>query len=113
MELPEYIQQWVHYDNQIKAHSNKAKELRSQKSELTETIFDYAEKNNLQNAVIEISDGKLKFQNIKQTSPLNFKFLQQCLHECIDNEQHVKDIVKYIKQKREIKFYNDIRRSYK
>lgn len=112
MDLTESIQEWVAYDNQIKAYSNKMKELRSKKNNLTESIFDYAEQNNLQNAVIEISDGKLKFQNVKQTSPLNFRFLEQCLTECIQNEQHVKDIIKYIKQKREIKYYNDIKRSY-
>jgi len=113
MDLSQHIKEWVNYDNQIKLHSNKMKELRLRKSQLTESIFDYAEKNNLQNAVIEISDGKLKFKNIKQTSPLNFKFLEKCLNECIDNEKNVKDIINYIKQKREIKFYNDIKRSYK
>ena len=112
MDLSEYIKEWVNYDNQIKLHSNKMKELRVRKNQLTESIFDYAEQNNLQNAVIEISDGKLKFQNIKQTSPLNFRFLEQCLNECIGNEQHVKDIIKYIKQKRETKYSNEIKRSY-
>ena len=112
MDLSNYIQNWVACDNQIKAYSSKVKEIRSKKNELSEMIFDYAEKNNLENAVIEISDGKLKFQNVKQTSPLNFKFLEKCLNECIENEQSVKDIIKYIKSKREIKYYNDIKRSY-
>ena len=113
MDLSNYIQEWVNYDNQIKAHNIKMKELRSKKNQLTESIFDYAEKNNLQNAVIEISDGKLKFQNVKQTNPLNFRFLETCLNECIDNEENIKNIIKYIKQKREVKYYNDIKRSYK
>jgi len=113
MELTEYIKEWVNYDNQIKEYSIKSKELRSKKTQLTQSILNYAEENNLQNAVIEISDGKLKFQNIKQTSPLNFRFLEQCLGECIDNEENVKNIIKYIKQKREIKYYNDIKRFYK
>ena len=53
------------YDNQLKSYSNKVKELRAKRNNLTESIFDIAEQNNLQNAVIEISDGKLKFQNVK------------------------------------------------
>ena len=112
MDLSEYIREWVVYDNQIKTHSEKIKSLRSRRNDLTETIFDYAEKNNIQNAVIEISDGKLKFQNVKQTQPLNFKFLEKCLNECIDNPQSVKDIINYIKQKREVRYTNDIKRSY-
>ena len=63
MDLSEYIREWVVYDNQIKTHSEEIKSLRSRRNDLTESIFDYAEKNNIQNAVIEISDGKLKFQN--------------------------------------------------
>ena len=31
MDLSEYIQEWVAFDNQIKAHSIKMKELRSKK----------------------------------------------------------------------------------
>ena len=112
MDLSESIQEWVIFDNQIKMYAEKLKSLRSKRNNLTESIFDYAEKKNIQNAVIEISDGKLKFQNVKQTSPLNFKFLEKCLNECIDNPQTVKDIINYIKQKREVRYTNDIRRSY-
>ena len=112
MDLSNYIQNWVACDNQIKAYSGKVKEIRSKKNELSEMIFDYAEKNNLENAVIEISDGKLKFQNVKQTSPINFKFLEKCLKDCISNEKNVDDIINYIKQKREIVYKNDIKRTY-
>ena len=102
MELSESIQEWVKYDNQLKTYSIKVKELRAKRNNITESIFDIAEQNNLQNAIIEISDGKLKFQNIKHTSPLNFKFLKQCLSDCINDEESVKNIIEYIKQKREI-----------
>lgn len=112
MDLTESIQQWVNFDDQLKSYTNKVKELRLKRNNLTVSILDIAEKNNLQNAVIEISDGKLKFQNVKQTSPLNFKFLKQCLSECISDEDSVKNIIDYIKQKREIKYFNDIKRSY-
>ena len=112
MELSESIQEWVKYDNQLKTYSAKVKELRAKRNNLTESIFDIAEQNNLQNAVIEISDGKLKFQNVKYTSPLNFKFLKQCLSECISDEDSVNNIIEYIKQKREVKYVSDIKRSY-
>ena len=62
------IQNWVAIDNQIKTLNQEAKELRSQRNDLTNNIFTYAESNNLENAVIQISDGKLKFQNVKQTA---------------------------------------------
>ena len=56
----------VNIDNQIKTSSTTSKKFKNEKSDLTDNIFNYAEQNNLENAVIQISDGKLKFQNVKQ-----------------------------------------------
>ena len=106
------IQDWVALDNQIKTLNHEVKELRSNRNSLTNNIFTYAETNNLENAVIQISDGKLKFQNVKQTSPLTFKLVKEALDECIGNEEHVKQIINAIKNKRETKYSYDIKRTY-
>ena len=106
------IQDWVTLDNQIKNLNQQAKELRNNRNSLTQNIFTYAESNNLENAVIQISDGKLKFQNVKQTAPLTFKLVKEVLDECIDNEEHVLAIIKAIKDKRESEYVYDIKRTY-
>ena len=107
------IQNWVNIDNQIKNLKKELKDLRSNKNALTNSIFTYAESNNLENAIIQISDGKLKFQNVKSTSPLTFKFIEECLNECIKNEEQVKQLIKFIKQKRTSQYSYDIKRTYK
>ena len=106
------IQNWVSVDNRMKNLQMQVKELRQVKNTLTDSIFQYAESNNLENAVIKISDGKLKFQNVKSTSPLTFRFIEECLNDVISNEEQVKTIIKYIKSKRETKYNYDIKRSY-
>ena len=106
------IQNWVSIDNKIKQFQQEIKQLRVNKNNLSDNIFGYAEQHNLENAIIEISDGKLKFQNTKITSPLSLKFVESCLNDCIPDEEKVKYLMKYIKNKREIKFVNDIKRSY-
>ena len=106
------IQDWVATDNKIKILNSQLKTLRTNRNHLTENIFSYAQTNNLESAVIEISDGKLKFQNYKQTSPLTYKYVKQCLNECINNEETVERLVSYMKEKRESKYVNDIKRSY-
>lgn len=113
MDLNSNIKEWVNLDNAIKGHSDELKRLREQRNALTSNITDYVNDNNLGHATIEITDGILKFQTIKQTSPLTFRFLESCLKECIGNEEQVMNIIKYIKSKREVKYYNDIKRSYK
>ena len=107
------IQDWVSTDNKIKKLSLEVKELRQNRNNLTDQIFVYAENNNLENAVIQISDGKLKFQNVKQSSPLTYGFLKECLLECMDNEEQVKELIEYIKSKRTFRTNYDIKRTYK
>ena len=103
---------WVSLDNRIKNLSQQVKDLRSQRSTLTNNIFTYAESNNLENAIIQITDGKLKFQNVKQTSPLTFRLVRETLMECFENEDMVEKIIEKLRAKREIKYSYDIKRTY-
>lgn len=112
MDLNNNIKSWVELDNSIKKLNDQIKSMREQRSVLTKDITTYINDKNLNNATIEITDGMLKFHTVKQTSPLTFKFLETCLMDCIGNEEQVLNIIKYIKSKREIKYYNDIKRSY-
>ena len=75
------IQNWVNIDNKIKNLQQELKNLRSERHTTADSIFTYVETNNLENAIVQISDGKLKFQNVKSTSPLTFKFIEECLNE--------------------------------
>ena len=113
MDFENDVKNWVMIDNQIKQNNEKVKDLRKQRTHLSTKIFSYAEENNLENAVIEISDRKLKFQQSKQIHPLTFKFLEECLNECIQNEEQVKQIIKFVKSKRDFKYVSDIKRFYK
>ena len=52
-----------------------SKQLLEQQSLYLQTILQHVETNNLSNATVQISDGKLKFASIRQTTPLTFKFV--------------------------------------
>ena len=72
----------------------------------------HVENNDMNNTFINITDGKLKFCETKQTAPLTLGFLEKCLGEVIANQGQVKQIVDYIKSKREIKTVPEIKRFY-
>jgi hypothetical protein len=110
--LQNKIKEWVTCDNNLNNLRQNSKELRSSKSSLTSEIFNYVHEHNLDDSVIQLSDSTLKFQQTNYSSPLTFKFLETCLNECISNEEQVKKIIKYIKNKREIKTSYDIKRKY-
>ena len=77
MSFENQIQQWVIVDNQLKSLNDKMKVLRDTRNALSGNITNYAEKNNLTNSTVNISDGKLKFVNTKVQAPLTFKFLEK------------------------------------
>jgi len=110
MSFENNIQQWVQLDNQLKQLNDKTKELREKRNSLEQNITTYASSNNLSNATVQISDGKLKFTNTKVPEPLTFKYLEKTLSEVIKNESQVKLIMEHIKQKRAVKIVPEIKR---
>jgi hypothetical protein len=106
------IKTWVDIDNQLRIVNDRAKTLRDAKKNQEEQILSYVETNNLSNAVVNISDGKLKFASSKQTGSLTFKHVEECLGKCIQSEESVKKIMKYIRATRPSKSVTDIKRSY-
>lgn len=110
MSFEETIKKWVALDNQIKSLSEKTKQLRNDKNTTEESIMNYVEKNNLSNATINITDGKLRFVSSKQTAPLTLRYVEECLTKCIGNPAQVSKIMQFIKDSREVKISSDIKR---
>ena len=110
--LEKSIQSWVELDNELKKLNDTVKELRTRKNDVEDKIMGYVENNEMNNSVVNISDGKLKFCETKQTSPLTLGFLEKCLSEVIANQSQVKQIMDYIKSKRETKVVPEIKRYY-
>ena len=112
MSFEEKIKEWVLVDNQIKQYNAHIKSLRQQKNNLSNNIIAHAVENNMSHNTIQITDGSLKFQNVKVTSPLTFKFITECLKDCIEDEELVKLLIDYIKKKREVKYVPEVKRTY-
>jgi hypothetical protein len=112
MSFEESIQKWVSLDTQLRSLHDKTKQLREDKNKIEDGIIKYVDSHNLQNSVVKISDGKLKFTMIKQTNPLTLKYVDECLAKCIKNPEQVKLIMNYIKESRNSKIIPDIKRFY-
>lgn len=110
MSFEENIKKWVWIDNQLKTVNDRAKQLRDEKNTMEETIMTYVETNNLSNATINITDGKLRFVSTKQTAPLTLKYVEECLGKCISNPAQVKQVMQVIKDNRDVKYSSDIKR---
>ena len=110
MSFEENIKKWVALDNQMKLLAEQTKKLRDEKNTSEETIMNYIEANNLKNATVNITNGKLRFVESKQTAPLTLKYVEECLGKCISNSAQVAKIMEVIKESREVKYTADIKR---
>ena len=112
MTLQDNIKEWIKIDNEITSLNSRVKELRDSKKPLQCCIVEHVETENLFDATVKISDGRLKFVQQKQTPPLTLRYLEQCLKEKISNEQTVECIMDHIKNSRDTKLITNIKRFY-
>ena len=110
MTLEKNIRDWVTIDNKIKILKDEINMLRGDRKTIACEILD--DENDLENTTIQISDGRLRIQNVRYTQPLTLKYIHGCLNECLSDENYVTQIFEYIKNKREIKYKFDIKRYY-
>ena len=113
MSFEDKIREWVVTDNRIRHGTNELKIMRLERVDLADGIIDYVASHNMTNQTVQISDGIIKFQNTKITSPLTFKFIRKCLNDCISSEEQVNRLISYIKEKRVIRYTPEVKRIYK
>ena len=106
------IQKWIELDNKLKKINSEIKITREMKNDLEASIMDVVNNKKLLNTSIATIDGRLRFIETKTSNPLSLTFIEQCLNEIIPNSSQVQHILKYIKDKREIKINSEIKRYY-
>jgi hypothetical protein len=106
------IQKWIELDNRLKKIYNEIKTMREMKNDLETSIMETVNNKKLLNTTLSITDGRLRFIETKTSNPISLTFIEKCLHEIIPNSSQVQHILRYIKEKREIKINSEIKRYY-
>jgi hypothetical protein len=106
------IQKWVEVDNKIKKTNAELKSSRELKNDLESSIMTTVNNKKLLNTSLSLPDGRLRFVETKTTNPISLTFIEQCLNDLIPNKSQVQHILKYMKDKREIKINSEIKRYY-
>lgn len=106
------IQKWVEVDNKIKKINAELKSSREIKNDLETSIMTTVNTKKMLNTSFSLPDGRLRFVETKMTNPISLTFVEQCLNELIPNKSQVQHILKYMKEKREIKINPEIKRYY-
>jgi hypothetical protein len=119
MSIEDKIKKWVMLDNQIKQLYNQLQLLKDDKNELTNSLIDHFDNANKKYPIINISDGKLSFVEVKQPNALSYKFLEKCLIDYFKinsnnngANNNIKLILELIKSKRTYTLNKTIKRVY-
>lgn len=111
MSFEEQVKEWVSIDNQIQIYAEKMKELKERRSNISNKIVNIDNfDTQLCNKTLQISDGHLKFVNTRVSSSLTFTYVKKSLHNIIKNDKQVDQIIRYLKENREIKTVSEIKR---
>lgn len=113
MSFEENIKKWVALDNKTKILNEELKMIRAQKNTVLGNINYFVQTQKLDNAVVNISDGQLKFVKSQSTQGLTLRFVEQCLLDIFKNEEQTEKVMEYIKLQREVKVNQEIKRFYK
>ena len=97
------LKNWYILDNKFRDLSLQLNIIKNEKNEIKNKITEFIQSNNLEKKSIKIDNTQFRFVNQKQIQPLTFKFLKECLDDCIQNSEQVDQLIDYIKSKREIK----------
>ena len=106
------IKQWVELDNQHKQYNDALKEIRQKKGTVLNDINSHVNDNKLQDAIVKISDGRIKFSAIKNVKPITLQYIKQCLTDKLQNSDSVENLMEYIKSNRDYTYSEDIKRYY-
>jgi len=74
------VRNWVHYDNLATTLSKQTTTARNLRDQYETKLANLLKEKNAQNAVIQISGGRLNFQEEKKVLPITYERLQENLH---------------------------------
>jgi hypothetical protein len=121
MTIEDKIKRWVMLDNQVKQLISQLQLLKDEKEELTNHLIEHFDNANKKYPIINISDGKLNFIQVKQPNGLSYKFLEQCFVEYFNKNANansanananVKSLLDFIKSNRTYNINKTIKRVY-
>ena len=112
MSFVDNIKKWVAIDDEIKTINASLREKRDQRNRILSSIIQHKSDNGLEGKPIKYNNQILKFTVTRQYQTITYDFLKTCLSDLIEDDEQVEVMMKYIKEKRDFKNVEDIKRFY-
>lgn len=112
MSFSDNIKEWINIDDEIKNLNSELKIKREHRNKLLCKVLEYKTSNNLDGKMIKYNNETIRFTTTRQYQAITYEFVRKCLSELIVNKEQVSLIMDYIKEKRNYKNVEDIKRFY-
>ena len=112
MSFEEKIREWVALDNHARMLNDELRRTSDNRNAVGRDLFRIAGEKNMENAVVEITDGRLKLQRTRIAAPLTLKYVLHSLKNCMGEQEVVNHIMNYLKTNRDTKYVSEVKRSY-
>jgi len=110
MSTEKDVYEWIMVDNELKDLATKMQTLKERKQLLHIKIITAAKETDNMRTILESRKGNIRINEYKTYSPLTIKYVEARLQELIQNPSHAKSILDYLKRKRDIKSFLEIKR---
>lgn len=112
MSFEDNVRQWTILDTKIRLANSQLREMRTARDNLSKSVCDHMKQTGIDKRKIEIADSKIEVSEKKEYSSLTMGYLEKCLSAIIQEQESVKHILQYIKDKREIKKSVELKRTF-
>jgi hypothetical protein len=112
MSFEDNVRQWTILDTKIRLANTQLREMRTARDNLSKSVCDHMKQTGIDKRKIEIADSKIEVSEKKEYSSLTIGYLEKCLSAIIQEQESVKHILQYIKDKREIKKSIELKRTF-
>ena len=112
MSFEDNVRQWTILDTKIRLANTQLREMRTARDNLSKSVCDHMKQTGIDKRKIEIADSKIEVSEKKEYSSLTLGYLEKCLSAIIQEQESVKHILQYIKDKREIKKSVELKRTF-
>lgn len=111
--LEQDLRTWAQLDNKIRSATAELKTLRTNRDEIGTRVCETMKQKGIENKKIDTGDSVITLYEKNDYSSLTYGYVEKCLGEIIADKEHVTHIMNYLKSKREVKKYTDLRRTFK
>ena len=100
MDLASNVKEWIALDNQARVLTDQLRAVRERRNTAQDAVLNAADQAGASGARIRVSDGYLRFAQVRTTPPLSLRYVEGCLSRTLGDANKVAEAMQIIRDGR-------------